>query len=144
MLNPSVQAREHEGYLLAEFWDCLRLDPKPVADLRQEFERHAARGGKPVVVIDMNGVGFAGSTALAGFVAIRKQGARIILCNVEPTVREVFRVSKLEPMFTFAADLDAAFKEAGATGDAAASDGPTKPRLASGSPPPLRRRRDGD
>ncbi len=112
MLNPSVEVKARDGVLRAEFWDCLRLDPNPVRELRDAYERHVRSGGKPAVVIDLSGVGFAGSTALSGFVTLKKQGARVVFYNVEPTVREVFRVSSLEPLFVFAADEAAALAAA--------------------------------
>ena len=46
MLKPSVQIHNMDGILVAEFWDCLRLDPAPVQDLRKHYEAHLqARGG---------------------------------------------------------------------------------------------------
>lgn len=102
MLKPSVEVKHRDGILLAEFWDCHRLDPNPVTALRTHFESHVQAGGKPVVVIDMRGVGYAGSTALGGFVALRRKGARVIFHQVEPTVVEVFRVSQLLSLFSFA------------------------------------------
>lgn len=98
--------------MVAEFWDCLRLDPAPVQDLRKKYESHLQQGGRPVLVIDLNGVGFAGSAALGGFLAIqranRAKGGRVIFCNVDPTVYEVFKVSKLDPLFLFTTDKPSA------------------------------------
>jgi len=111
-LKPSVQVHEHEGVLIAEFWDCWRLDPAPVQDLRARYEAHRRKQGRPELVIDLGGVGFAGSASLGIFVALhreaRQYGGRLIFCNVEPTVREVFRASKLAPLFEFVADRPAA------------------------------------
>ena len=72
------------------------------------------KNGNSDLVIDLSGVGFAGSATLGGFLGLRKlaqgKGGRIVFCNVEANVFEVFRVSKLEPLFLFAADRDAALK----------------------------------
>ena len=112
MLKPTVEVREESGILVAEFWDCLRLDPAPVQDLRKRYEVHIKQGGRPFLVVDLNGVTFAGSAALGGFLAIhrlnRPHGGRLIFCNVDPNVLEVFRVSKLDPLFGFAKDKPAA------------------------------------
>jgi len=108
MLKPSVQIHNQDGILIAEFWDCWRLDPAPVQELRSRYEGHLRNKGRPEVVVDLSGVGFAGSAALGNFVALhrlaRQNGGRLIFCNVEPTVGEVFRASKLEPLFEFVAD----------------------------------------
>jgi len=133
MLKPSVQIHDQDGILLAEFWDCLRLDPAPVQELRSRYEAHLRKKGRPEVVIDLSGVGFAGSAALGNFTALhrdaRKNGGRLIFCNVEPTVREVFRASKLESLFDFVADRAAALSLI-ALGPAAPADGKAVPGAA--------------
>ena len=117
MLKPTVELREDAGVLVAEFWDCLRLDPKPVNDLRLRYSMMSARTGLKDLIIDMNGVDFAGSAALSGFLslsrAIKPMGGRIVFCNVERNVQEVFQVSKLEQMFHFAGDISSARLELG-------------------------------
>ncbi len=108
MLKPSVQLHNENGTLIAEFWDCLRLDVGPIQDLRPIYEEHVRGGGKPELVVDLLGVGFAGSAALGHFVSLhrvaRSKNGRLIFCNVDPNVFEVFRVSNLDPLFTFVAD----------------------------------------
>jgi anti-anti-sigma factor len=117
MLKPRVQVRTEGGVLIAEFWDCLRLDPAPVSDLRKHFEAHLRARGRPELVIDLNGVAFAGSAALGGFLALnrlaRHEGGRTVFCHVDPNVLEVFRVSKLMPLFTFETDLPSALAAVG-------------------------------
>ncbi len=114
MLKPSVQVHEQEGILIAEFWDCWRLDPAPIQDLRSRYEAHGRKQGRPELVIDLGGVGFAGSASLGSFVALhreaRQNGGRLIFCNVEPTVHEVFRASKLVALFEFVTDRAAALE----------------------------------
>lgn len=112
MLNPKVEVKVDGGVLVAEFWDCLRLDPNPVRDLRQHYEAHVKAKGKPDLVVDLNGVVFAGSAALGGFLALnrlaRQHGGRLVFCEVDENVHEVFRISKLTPMFSFVDDRPAA------------------------------------
>jgi len=114
MLKPRVEVRNEGGVLVAEFWDCLRLDPAPVVELRNKYEVHLRAQGLPQLVIDFNGVSYAGSAALGHFVALnrlaRQQGGRLIFCNVDLTVLEAFRISKLEPLFTFVPDKPAALR----------------------------------
>ncbi|WP_422926593.1 STAS domain-containing protein [Singulisphaera sp. PoT] len=112
MLKPAVQVHNINGLMVAEFWDCYRLDPTPVQDLRRLYEAHInVAGNKVDLVIDLLGIGFAGSAALGNFVALhrlaRQRGGHLIFCNVDPTVQEVFRVSKLESLFAFVPDREA-------------------------------------
>jgi anti-anti-sigma factor len=153
MLRPSVQVQEREGFLLAEFWDCLRLDPAPIHDLRKRFDDHVRRGGKPILLIDLSGVTFAGSAALGVFVNLqrdcRQNQGRMAFCNVEDTVLEAFRVSSLEPLFEFLGPLDQAIP---VLLDGSASRAPTpRPNSENNSPdtpprpaPPLRSRRKSE
>jgi anti-anti-sigma factor len=112
MLKPRVEIQNTNGVMVAEFWDCLRLDAGAVQDLRSKFEAHLRNGGRPELVIDLLGVGFAGSASLGHFVALHRiakaKNGRLVFCNVDPTVFEVFRVSKLDPLYDFVADRPAA------------------------------------
>lgn len=153
MLKPSVQVRSEGGVLVAEFWDCLRLDPVPVQELRKQFENHLRSQGRPDLVVDLNGVGYAGSAALGGFLALhrlaRQWGGQMVFCNVDPTVFEVFRVSKLDPLFTFEANVAAALalvngespKEGGRASDPSTEASADGKRKNAGSSAPLRRGR---
>jgi anti-anti-sigma factor len=157
MLKPSLETRNVDGILVAEFWDCFRLDPAPVQDLRAHYESHLKGLGRPEVVVDLSGVGFAGSAALGNFVAMqrlaRQNGGRLVFCNVDPTVSEVFRASKLDTLFEFVPDRPAALQaikdrptalpgeRKPADGEPARHDKPTIPGRA-GKGPLRRRNRD--
>jgi anti-anti-sigma factor len=147
MLKPSVQTHNVDGILVGEFWESLRLDPAVVLDLRRDYEAHVRQQGRPELVVDLSGVGFAGSAALGNFVAlqrlVRQKNGRLVFCNVDPTVAEVFRASKLESLFEFVPDRAAALRalteaparQAGAK--PASDDGSTKEVKAPGSVRPV-------
>ncbi len=155
MLKPSLETHNVDGVLVAEFWESLRLDPAPVSELRSHYEAHANGHGRPDLVVDLSGVGFAGSAALGNFVAIqrvvRSRGGRMVFCNVDPTVAEVFRASKLDALFEFTTDRAAAVRtiaegiQAGAgarkgpAADAGQGDNTQRPGRTGGGP--LKRRR---
>lgn len=147
MLKPSVQVHNIDNTMVAEFWDCLRLDPAPVQDLRTKYEAHLGSGGRPELVVDLLGVGFAGSAALGNFMALhrlaRQRGGRLIFCNVDPTVFEVFRVSKLDPLFQFAADRPAALTLA-VQPRPAGTDASAPSSGSGGAPPSAPRKSTGD
>jgi len=162
MLKPMVEVKNEGGVLVAEFWDCLRLDPNPVRDLRQHYESHVRSKGKPDLIIDLNGVVYAGSASLGGFLAInrlaRQQGGRVVFCHVDENVTEVFRISKLTPMFVFVEDRAAALaflekptEDPTTDGEAApsaaeppANPTPVSPRGSPRSGGPLRRSKPRD
>jgi anti-anti-sigma factor len=137
MLKPRIEVHNVNGIFVAEFWDCLRLDPGAVQEVRGQYEQHLRRGGRPELVIDLLGVAYAGSAALGHFVALQRQArtknGHLIFCNVDPTVYEVFKVSKLVPLFIFVSDRAEALERVTnpaatpprATPSSAASNGPT-------------------
>ncbi len=131
MMKPSVEVHTEKHALVAEFWECLRLDPAPVRELRSKYEAHVRSGGRPMLVVDLLGVMFAFSTALGQFVTlqrlVRQRGGQIVFCNVDPMVTEVFRISKLQPMFLFVADRPAALALAAQLDAAADSNGTSPP-----------------
>lgn len=141
MLKPSVQIGLEDAILVAEFWDCLRLDPAPVQELRKGFENHVKQGGKPELIVDLNGVGYAGSAALGAFLAIhrfaRQHEGRMVFCNVDTMVLEVFVVSKLDNLFTFVADKPAAhaFFKAESGGAVPGASATPAPKPARPTPP---------
>ncbi len=138
MLKPTVEVRLEDGVLVAEFWDCLRLDPAPVVELRNKYESHLKTRGRSELVIDLNGVSFAGSASLGHFVSLnrvaRQQGGRLIFCNVDESVLEVFRISKLAPLFSFVTDKPAALHLAVA-GPADPDETSPAPAPSTGPPP---------
>ncbi|RUL85003.1 STAS domain-containing protein [Tautonia sociabilis] len=113
MLSPKVELRTERGVLYAEFWDCLRLDPAPVKELLAKYKTASGGAGRPDLIVDFSGVTFAGSAALSGFVnlqrAVRQNGGKVVLCNLEPTVAEAFRLSRIDSLFTAVPDPEAAF-----------------------------------
>ena len=74
----------------------------------------------------------------------RQAGGRLVFCEVDPTVYEAFRLSKLEPLFTFVPDREAALRlidgrdvpESAAAAPTRRESGPK-----SGAPPLRSRRR---
>jgi len=116
MLKPAVQIHNEAHALVAEFWDCFRLDQAPVKELRTQYEAHLRSNGPPILIVDLLGVGFAGSAALGLFATLQKMvrqaHGQIIFCNVDPTVFEVFRISRLNALFEFVPDRHAALERA--------------------------------
>ncbi|GIW87488.1 MAG: hypothetical protein KatS3mg108_1812 [Isosphaeraceae bacterium] len=150
MFAPRVEVQDGGDALLAEFWDCHRLDPKPVQELGRLLDAHLARGGAPVLLVDLAGVGFAGSAALGGFLGMRKRGVQVIFYQVEPAVREVFVIARLDAFFQFAVDRAEARARIRRSsphlvvgpGDPAEQGLTTRTEgAASDTPPPLRRPR---
>lgn len=147
MLKPRAELHLIEQWAVAEFWDCLRLDPSAVTQLRTLVEKHLAGGGRPELIVDLSGVGFAGSASLGGFIGIHKllkpQGGGVIFCNVEPPVVDTLRVTKIDGLCPIVADVESARQRIAQGGGWATRERPPGPPSGSGGSPLGRRLRPG-
>jgi anti-sigma B factor antagonist len=99
----------HSGYTLARP-QISRLDAASAPALRSATA-DLANQGQFRVVLDLTGVEFVDSSGLGALIHMHKtlepQG-RLALCNVDPKVAQLFKVTRLERVFTIAANADAA------------------------------------
>ena len=70
------------------------------------------KGGHSRVIIDLGGVMFMDSSGVATLVEVlreqRARGGKLVLCNLQNRVLSIFKISRLDSVFTIAADRDAA------------------------------------
>ena len=79
--------------------------------LRYELLELAKR--KPQrLVVDLSGVNYMDSSGVATLIetlqAQRKGGGKMVLCGLQPKVRSIFEIARLDAVFKIAADCDAA------------------------------------
>lgn len=101
---------EHHGdYTLARP-DVARLDAAAAPSLRNATA-DLANQGKFRVVLDLNGVEFVDSSGLGALIHMHKtfqpQG-RLAVCNVDPKVSQLFKVTRLDRVFAIAATVSEA------------------------------------
>ena len=76
----------------------------------------------PKLVIDMAATTHLSSAALGMLIDVHKKcaaaGGKMIICSLDPSLRRIFKLSKLEKMFTFAKDKKKALEAFGARADA--------------------------
>ena len=108
--NQTVAAQEQidDGIYLALTGD-IDLSRSPV--LRQTLLDIASR--KPGrLVIDLVAVPYMDSSGVATLVealqALRKSGGKMVLCSLQPKVRSIFEIARLNMVFTIVDDRDAA------------------------------------
>ncbi len=87
-----------------------RLDIEAANLLKKQFaqiegDRHQ------IWAIDMTDVEFIDSSGLGalavGLKTAQKQGCRLVICNLQPTVRLIFEISQLDRVFEIVDSLDA-------------------------------------
>jgi anti-sigma B factor antagonist len=81
--------------------------PQLRADLKQVLLEEQSR-----LVLDLAQVGYMDSSGVAVLVEIlqiqRKQEHKLVLCNMQDKVQKIFEISRLDSVFTIAADVAAA------------------------------------
>lgn len=99
-----------DGVYLALDGD-IDLSRSPV--LRQTL-LHLAESKPSRMVVDLAEVPYMDSSGVATLVealqAQRKGGGRMILCNLQPKVRSIFEIARLDMVFTIVEDKDAALQ----------------------------------
>lgn len=64
------------------------------------------------IVIDLNDVTYMDSSGVAtlveGLQRLKKTGGKLYLCQLQPRVRSIFEISRLDSVFTLMDDLEAA------------------------------------
>ncbi len=75
--------------------------------LREVFSKKPER-----VVVDLDGVSYMDSSGVAtlveGMQIARKQSVQLVLCGMQPRVRSIFEIARLDKVFTIMDGLDEA------------------------------------
>lgn len=112
--------------LVSEDRDGLRVitvaDPRIDAVVAIQFKdtmRGLTESGPRRIVLDLAQVDFLDSSGLGALVAAMKQAGqerRLELAGLSPMVEKVFRLTRMDTVFTIHPDLDAAMAQAGDAG----------------------------
>ena len=87
------------------------IDFNNAAELHVELERHMAASPKRMI-LDLAGVRYMDSSGLATLVqalqARKAQNGKLVLCNLPDRVYGVYKIARLDTIFTIAPDVEAA------------------------------------
>ena len=105
---------ERQGEVTVVRPDQPRLDAM-VAVLFKDRMKAAVEGAGARVVLDLSGVGFLDSSGLGAVVAVQRfmrAGQRLELAGLTPAVARVFRLTRMEQIFTIHAGVGDALRAA--------------------------------
>jgi len=120
----TVQTCVLDGCLVLTIEDSEVRGDQQAESLRKQFLEALKQTGCHEVILDLRNVTFLTSTAFRPLLSLRKElhnlSGRLILCNLNPMVAEVFRVTRListagsrDAPFEYATDLAAALQAMG-------------------------------
>jgi anti-anti-sigma factor len=103
-----LMVQAYEGNVLAKVMKERLLDLATITALADALNALLDRYPRISLVVDLSDVGYLSSAMLARLVAINKKvrqfKGRMALTSVKPDILQLFKVTKLDQLFDFAAD----------------------------------------
>jgi anti-sigma B factor antagonist len=106
-----LEIEERDGFVVVSFLRKNCLGEEVVAELHSEFGR-LARGSALTVLIDLSEIEHLDSGSLKLIIrlhrVLKKRGGSLTLCRLPPVLAEVFRITKLDQLFSVKESIAAA------------------------------------
>jgi len=106
--------KEMKGDVMVLTFTPANIDQSNVDSLLEQMMREIETGTCRGFLLDFRNVQYISSIVLGNFVLFRKQleeaGQKLKLCNLSPIVRNLFKITKLDHLFTISNDLDKALE----------------------------------
>jgi anti-sigma B factor antagonist len=117
MSDPSATVVEkHPGAVVVRI-QAVQLDEANISAVRSEVDAAGSESPQACIVVDMVNVGYLPSLSLAGLIqrsqVFKSRGQRLVMARMQPPVREIFTVTRLDRLFEIHDDLAAFLKSAG-------------------------------
>ena len=110
--TPRVRVEDRQGVRVLAFLEPRLFSDAVVRDAAEQMLAAVPRARPCPVVVDLSGVDLISSMMLVKFVVLLRQvqalGQPLRLCELNPTIRKVFRTSNLDRLFPIDRDLSEA------------------------------------
>ena len=110
----SLNSQELDDVLVVSFTDAKILDEARIQQIGKELMDLAATAANKKMVLDFQGVQFMSSAMIGKLVLLNKKSKadqiQLRLCQISPNVLEVFKITRLNKVFTIESDLQSAVK----------------------------------
>src|SRR5207253_5020724 len=99
---------------VVNFTDRKILDEQNIQIIGEQLYSLVDEAGRRKILLNFGNVEYLSSAALAKLITLNKKlqqtGGRLILCNIDPQIREVFEITKLNKLFNIQAEEQAALQ----------------------------------
>jgi len=113
-MDKLVSVAEKQGAMILKILPAKLVAEDDIEALYEEIMKEIPSGEAPRLVIDFENVEFISTGFLGQMTSIRnsiaKKNGRLILCEIRPTQREIFKVTHLENFFELAGDVAGALE----------------------------------
>lgn len=110
----AITTTTRDGILFIQIDDIRLLDEARIQKLEQELDEAIDASTESRVILDFAKVQFMSSSMLGKLVKTQKKvtsyKAKMKLANVTPEIQEVFKITRLDKLFSIEPDVDAARK----------------------------------
>ena len=108
----SLSCFTKDGILTIVFNDARILDEAKLEQLSRDLMEVLNKTTEERVILDFRNVKFMSSSMLGKLVQVHKKAnefkVKLKLCSIDPEIRQVFKITKLDKLFDIAADEAAA------------------------------------
>ena len=108
----SLSSYSKDGILTVVFDDARILDETKLEELGRELMEMLNKTTEERVILDFRNVKFMSSSMLGKLVQVHKKAGefkvKLKLCSIDPEIRQVFKITKLDKLFDIEADEAAA------------------------------------
>ena len=111
-----IEVSDVDSVQVVSFRERLLFDDKTVRDVSDQMNAALPNDGKVIrLILDFTGVDLISSSLLGKLILLLRRveggGGRLVLCELSPTVRSVFKTSNLDKLFKIVRDRAVALTE---------------------------------
>ena len=107
-----MKVANKDGLTIVTLEDQRILDEISIAKIGQDINALIQEQINPRLVIDFSHVTNMSSSALGMLITlhkrVREKMGNLVLCNIQPSIEEIFKITRLNEIFTISEDLDRA------------------------------------
>lgn len=115
--NPKISVSETSGVTVVTLADQRILDELSISKIGKQLQEMVAEAPVPKMVIDFRNVTNMSSSALGMLITLHKRvreaNGQLRLCNIQPTIEEVFKITRLNEIFQICTSQEQAVESIG-------------------------------
>jgi anti-sigma B factor antagonist len=101
--RPRLELEEIDGVTVVNFVDRKILDEQNIQIIGEQLFSVVDEDGRRKILLNFGNVEYLSSAALGKLITLNKKlqtaGGKLILCNIDPQIHEVFEITKLDKFF---------------------------------------------
>ena len=109
-----VETEEINGVTVVNFIDRKILDEQNIQKIGEDLFHLVDSENRQKILLNFGNVEYLSSAALGKFITLNKKvqaaGGKLILCNIDPNIYEVFEITKLNKLFNIQKEEQAALQ----------------------------------